>query len=261
VYFPWPVVYAVLAVIQGIGMLAVWKAPRDDEDDGTSLPSPALSGWFHTGVIAPLKPLLTLPNLAGLLALLLLYKLADGYLGSMTYKFLRETGFEKPDIVTTQQIVGLLATMAGGAFGGWIATKMPLARFLLLGGVLQMASNMVYYWLARQGAPDLSHLRIAVLVEETAGGIGTAAFMAFVAHLCHRSFAVTHYAFFTSLMALGRIVVSSSSGYAAVHLGWPLFFIASTFMAVPGLLLVVWMQPLLNRLARGAGRPPVLPAS
>jgi PAT family beta-lactamase induction signal transducer AmpG len=175
----------------------------------------------------------------------------------MTYKFLRETGFAKPDIVTTQQIVGLLATMAGGAFGGWIATKMPLARFLLLGGVLQMLSNLVYLWLARQDVPDLPSLRIAVLVEETAGGIGTAAFMAFVAHLCHRSFAVTHYAFFTSLMALGRIVVSSSSGYAAVHLGWPLFFIASTLMAVPGLLLVIWMQPLLNRLAKG-GRPPVL---
>lgn len=130
--------------------------------------------------------------------------------------------------------------MLGLFLGGWLMQAAGLYRSLWVCGFLQMFSNLLFAGLALRGH-DVGFLALTVGVENLAGGMGTAALVAYLSALCNIAYTATQYALLSSLMAVARTVLSSYAGYMAEPLGWPMFFVATTVAAIPGLLMLAWL--------------------
>jgi PAT family beta-lactamase induction signal transducer AmpG len=113
---------------------------------------------------------------------------------------------------------------------------------LWVGALLQMASNLVFTWLALVGL-NYWALTAAIIAENFTGAIGTVIFVAYLSALCKSPLhTATQFALLTALSAVGRTYLSAGAGYIAEATGWPLFFVVSSLVAVPSLLLMVWLQ-------------------
>jgi PAT family beta-lactamase induction signal transducer AmpG len=138
------------------------------------------------------------------------------------------------------KIFGLAATIAGIFAGGILATKLPILRALLICGILQIASNALFAVQSTLGH-DIAFLAVTILTENFFTGMGSAAFMAYLAGLCSLQYTATHYALLSALAAFGRIVLSSGGGWIADQMDWVTFFLTGCAAGVPGLLLLLYL--------------------
>jgi PAT family beta-lactamase induction signal transducer AmpG len=158
----------------------------------------------------------------------------------MANPFYNELGFTGTQVASASQVPGLAANVGGVFVGGWLVARLGMIRALAWGGVLQAVTNLLFAALALAGR-DVALLVTAVSVDQFAGGLASSAFVAFFSSLCRPGAAATQYAVLTSLMAAGRTALSSGGGFLAERLEWPVFFAATTLLAVPGLLLLLWI--------------------
>ncbi len=176
------------------------------------------------------------------LAFVILYKLCDAFAGTMTAPFVIDLGFTRNDYATIVKGVGLGATLIGGFAGGILARAYPLAACLWIGALLQMASNFVFTWQAYVGV-DLWALTLSITIENFSGAIGTVVFVAYISSLCKSPLhTATQYALLTALAAIGRTYISAGAGFVAESVGWATFFMLSAAVALPSLVLLVWLQ-------------------
>jgi len=158
----------------------------------------------------------------------------------MSNPFYVELGFTKIQIANISKAFGLGATIIGSLIGGVIVNRIGILKSLFVCGILQMLSNLMFAALAVAGT-DLRMLTLTIAVENLSGGMGTAAFVAYLSSLCNIAYTATQYALLTSFMAFGRTLLSSSGGWLADHMAWVSFFIVTTAAALPGLLVLVWI--------------------
>jgi PAT family beta-lactamase induction signal transducer AmpG len=186
-------------------------------------------------ISGPLRDLFLRRKAIIVLIFIVLYKLGDAYAGTLTTAFLiRGAGFSPVEVGAINKGIGLIATIFGAIFGGTLMLRMSLYRSLLWFGLLQMVSNLSFMGLAYAGK-DYRIMVIAVLFENISGGMGSAAFMAFIMTLCNKRYSATQFALLSALSALGRVFISPTSGFVVNRLGWPDFFFISTIAAIPGL--------------------------
>ena len=119
--------------------------------------------------------------------------------------------------------------------------RLGIMRGLLVCGVAMALSNLVFVLQAWAG-PDLGVLALTVSVENITTGMGMTAFVAYMSSLCNVAYTATQYALLTSLMAMGRTVLSSGAGWLAEQVSWPTFFVLTTIAAAPGLLLLLLLM-------------------
>ncbi len=173
-----------------------------------------------------------------LLALIVLYKLGDAFAGSLSTAFLiRGAGFTATEVGAVNKVLGLVATIVGALAGGALLAKLSLWRALLWFGVLQAVSNFGY-WLLAVTPKDYALMAAAIGVENLCGGLGTAAFVAFLMALTDKRFTAAQYALLSALAAVGRVYVGPASGVMVEAFGWPTFFVATVVAALPGLVLL-----------------------
>ena len=144
--------------------------------------------------------------------------------------------FIKTSALTTK-ILPPIATLGGVFIGGALLSRISLNQGLIICGILQALSNLIYVAQAHAGANPYM-LMLTIFVENVSGGMGTAAFMAYLASLCNAAYTATQYALLSSLMSLARDGLSATSGWMAQSLGWSNFFIFSTLIGLPGLLIL-----------------------
>lgn len=174
-----------------------------------------------------------------LLALIGLYRISDIVLGVISNVFYQDIGFTKPQIATAVKTFGVIVSIAGGLLGGLMATRYGVMRILMLGAILSAATNLIFVVLALVG-PDLALLYFAVAADNLAAGLASAAFVAFLSSLTNVSFTAVQYAIFSSLMTLLPKVLGGYSGSIVDSIGYPGFFIFTTLIGVP-VLLLVWL--------------------
>jgi PAT family beta-lactamase induction signal transducer AmpG len=174
-----------------------------------------------------------------LLALIGLYRISDIVLGVISNVFYQDIGFSKPQIATAVKTFGVLVSIAGGLLGGLMATRYGVMRILMLGAILSAATNLIFVLLALAG-PNLSLLYFAVAADNLAAGLASAAFVAFLSSLTSVSFTAVQYAIFSSLMTLLPKVLGGYSGSIVDGIGYPGFFIFTTLIGVP-VILLVWL--------------------
>ncbi len=193
--------------------------------------------WLYSGVVCPFVDFMSRPRWAVILLFVMLYKFGDSLAGVMTNPFLIEIGFTKSEIATIVKTYGLAATLIGAGVGGSLMNSLGLVRSLWICGVLQMLSNLMFAVQAVAGH-SLSMLTITIGLENLAGGMGTAVFVAYLSSLCNFAYTATQYALLTSFMSVARTWLSSSGGWLAENMDWVPFFVLTTVAAVPGLLLL-----------------------
>jgi PAT family beta-lactamase induction signal transducer AmpG len=235
----WPQVYGVMAALVAVGIVTILLT-GEPEAQASEADSVGRS-WIETAVYAPFADFMRRPDWKVIFLFIVLYKMGDAYLGVMANPFYIEIGFSTVEIANVSKIFGLGATLVGALIGGILVKTRGILPSLLLCGVLQMLSNLVFAAQAAIGH-NVAFLVVTIAVENVTGGMATTAFVAYLSALCSPAYTATQYALLSSLMAFARDILAASSGWAAEALGWVGFFIFSTVLAVPGLLLLVWLM-------------------
>lgn len=237
----WSAVYAVMAVLLVAGLVVALRAPAP------AAAPPARTAGFAAQVrdmvASPFAEFFTRNGVKTALLILvfiLLYKLGDAFAGVMANPFYVKIGFSLAEIATVSKIFGVIATLAGVFLGGIVVARFGVLWSLFGCGVLQMLSNLMFAAQAAIG-PEVGFLVLTIGIENLSGGLGSAAFVAYLSLLCNTSYTGTQYALFSSFMAVGRTWLSTSSGYVADQTDWVSFFVISTVIALPGLIMAVWM--------------------
>jgi len=240
-FIGWFAVFAILAGFVLIGTAAVLLASEPASAVGQQVAT--RENWLETAVLAPFADFLRRPGWGAILAFILLYKFGDAIGGVMANPFFVELDFTGVEIASITKVFGLLATFAGIIAGGLLVARYGLFPALAIGGVLQAATNLLYAVQAKVGH-DLAVLAGTIGADNFTGGLGSAAFVAYLSSLCNRAFTATQFALLTSFMAIGRTVLSSGGGWLADRMDWAVFFTLTAALAVPGLLLLFWLARL-----------------
>ncbi|MBL6936109.1 MAG: AmpG family muropeptide MFS transporter [Alphaproteobacteria bacterium] len=243
-YGGWGFAYVVMAGFMVVGMAAVLLTPEppDNGRSGQEGEEMSFSQQLHEAVVAPFADFMGRHGeWMVILIFILFYKFGDAVAGVMANPFYVAMGFTKIEIADVSKIFGVAATVAGIVVGGAVVYRLGIFRALLLCGILQALSNLMFAYQATVGH-DVGLLVATIGLENLTGGMGSAAFVAYLSSLCSHAFSATQYALLSSVMALGRTVLASGGGWAAQEMGWVPFFIGSTFAAVPGLLLLLWLM-------------------
>lgn len=244
----WPYVYAIMAVVMLVGIIAVIIAgePKREKHEYPE----TMEKWIEMAVLKPLTDFMKKNDWILILLFVAFYKFGDAFAGVMTTPFLQDIGFSNKELAEYLKIYGLAATIMGTFIGGVMVHKIGSIKSLWICGFLQMLSNLMFVAQAQAGH-DPSLLIATISIENMSGGMGTAAFIAYISNLCSRDYTATQYALLSSLAAIGRTVLSSSSGKFVEIFGWREFFIISTIAAVPGLVLLYFIG---SRIRHSASR-------
>ena len=228
-------VYIIMAACMGVGVITTLLTPEPPASEGT--PSS-----IREAVVDPFVEYFRRSGALWILAFILAYKIGDQMAAAMTMPFYLDVGFTKTEIGAVVKLFGFWATIAGAGLGGVVMLKLGINRSLWVFGGLQMISTAGFAGLSLIG-PQVWGLAAVVAFENLSAGMGTAAYMGFMASLTNKRFTATQYALLTSLMGFSRDVVTSPSGLFAKHMGWLWFFVACTLIAIPGLLMLIKFAP------------------
>lgn len=240
-YEIWPLVYRILASLMAISLIATIIASEPQSET----PEAAEGRTFFTQVRdAVVQPFAAFFQSQGGMALALLtlsfvlcFRLSDSIAGALMNPFLNEVGFAYSEIARIQKIFGAAATFVGIFLGGTLYKWLGATQTLWLAAIVQTASNLMFVLQAMVGA-DVWLLHVTIAVENISGGLGAAAFVAWLSSLCEKRYSATQYALLSSLAMVGRTVIAGSLGGIADAYGWVAFFLLSTVAGIPGIFLL-----------------------
>ena len=233
----WPTVNLLLGLIYLPILLITWKAPEPEE----RTPAPAT---LREAVWHPFLGFLARHRAIEILAFVFLYKFADQLTQALTRPFLIDMGYNADHRGIALATVGLFATIAGALIGGWITTLIGLGHSLWVFGVLQIFSNLGYYFVAIAGGTVLPLMYGAAGFELLTGGLGTGAFSVLLLRMTQKRFSATQYALFSSLFALPRLLAGPIAGVAVDAMGWSTFFLTTLAVGIPGLVMLARFVPI-----------------
>jgi PAT family beta-lactamase induction signal transducer AmpG len=182
------------------------------------------------------------PGALAVLLFIVLYKLGDVSMGPMVKPFWLDSGLTIDDVALVSTTAGVALTIAGALAGGIFTSRYGIFRSLWVLGLLQAVSNLGYAGAAVIGGGRPA-IYAASMLESFSGGLGTAAFLAFLMHVCEREQAATQYALLSALFGLTRSVSAPFTGLGATHFGYAIYFTLTFFLALPAYGLLPWIRP------------------
>lgn len=231
----YPAVHLVLCVMMGIGIMTTLLV--SEPETGVRPPQS-----LQETVVEPFREFFSRGGAWWVLAFILLYKLGDNMAGAMNIPFILKMGFTKQEYFVIVKGVGMLALFGGAFLGGIVMIRLGIANSLWVFGILQAVSTAGFALLVVFGKNQIL-LSGIVVFEFLATGLGQAAYASYMAIQTNKRFTATQYAMMTSLMAIPGTVAASVTGYMAEYLGWVVFYIVCSLVALPGLLLLLRIAP------------------
>lgn len=235
---PWSSVFWITASFMAIGVIMSLVVSESE------IEMPASSG-LRDALIAPFSEYLQRRGWSALLLVLgfmFLYKIGDNMATALSMPFYLDVGFSKTEIGLVAKHAALWPSIFGGLLGGLLMVRIGINKALWLFGVVQVVSILGFAVLASAG-PKLWLLAAVIGFEYLGVGMGTAAFTAFIARETSRLYAATQFALFTALAAVPRTLANASTGMIVERIGWVDFFLFCTVLAIPGMLLLIWVAP------------------
>jgi PAT family beta-lactamase induction signal transducer AmpG len=237
-HMPWNAVFLITALfmLPGLAMTLLVREPELKQGAPKTLRQAVVepfhefisrNGWQSAGLV---------------LAFIFFYKLGDSMATALATPFYLDMGFTKTEIGLVAKNAGLWPSVIGGLLGGVWMIKLGINRALWLFGIVQMAAILGFAWLTTVGH-SLFWLAMVIGVEAFGVGLGTAAFVAFIARTTNPLYTATQFALFTSLAAVPRTFANAATGYLVEALGWATFFLMCFALAVPGMLLLLKVAP------------------
>ena len=236
---PWSSVFVITALFMLPGIAMTLLAAEPEIAQGT----PAT---LRAAVVEPFREFIARSGWRNALFVLLfifLYKLGDSMATALATPFYLDMGFSRTDIGIIAKNAGLWASVVGGMLGGLWMVKIGINRGLWLFGAVQLFSILGFALLAWVHQPDRLLLAFVIAFEALGVGLGTAAFVAFIARATDPRYTATQFALFTSLAAVPRTVVNASTGWIVAETGWLNFFLLCTLLALPGMALLLRVAP------------------
>jgi PAT family beta-lactamase induction signal transducer AmpG len=200
---------------------------------------------LRAAVVEPFQEFITRNGLTSALTVLLfifLYKLGDSMATALATPFYLEMGFSKTEIGLVAKNAGLWPSVIGGMLGGIWMMRLGINRALWIFGAVQMIAILGFAWLATVGH-SLPWLALVISLEALGVGLGTAAFVAYIAQTTNPLYTATQFALFTSLAAVPRTFANAATGYLVDYFGWVQFFVLCFVLAIPGMLLLLKVAP------------------
>ena len=268
-FWGWNVAYFIMAGFVVVGMIAsVFATEPEGSAERVSRKDGESTGAFFKrsileGAIAPFTDMLKRRGALLFICFIMLFTLGDALLSSATNSFLIKTGFTKLEIANVVKTFGTVATIAGVFVGGAMVNSLGLVKALWVAGLAQMLSNLTFSAQALVGH-DVWLLTATIFVEKFSTGLAGAAFVGYLSALCSRSFGATHYAMLSAVSGLVKVAIGAFWGVAVTELilwsggatgqsllgsqftpeamGWALYFFATTMIAIPGLVLLYFLN-------------------
>ena len=178
-----------------------------------------------------------------ILSFIFLFKIGEAFLGRMSVVFYKEIGFSKSDIGIFSKALGWITTIIFTLIGGFLTIKTGVFKSLFVAGIFMAFTNLLFALLAWTGKSYLI-FSIAVILDDIAAAFATVAFVAFISLLVDRNYTATQYALLASIGTAGRTTLASSSGSLVDWLNgdWSTFFIITTIMVIPSLIILFFIR-------------------
>jgi PAT family beta-lactamase induction signal transducer AmpG len=233
-YMSWTHVYWIMAVLMGVGIGTTLYSKESRNVDYKSK-------TLRESVIEPFKEFIQRNGAILILLFVFFFKLGDALSGSMLSPFYKEMGYQKEDIALIAKTFGLISSMLGLFIGGITIYKIGILRSLWIFGILQALSTASFALITYTG-PEKWALAFAVIFEDITAGMGSSAFIAYLASITNRNYTATQFAVLSSIATLGRNFFSGFSGVMVKEFGWEWFFYSCALIALPGMGFLYWVQ-------------------
>lgn len=263
--YSWSIVYSIMAAFVMIGIITTLLSPRTKTMIPSAFPKsssriaedvsldPRVLLWLKKTYLPPLKELLRKYDWRIVLAFILFYKVGDTVLNVMNTPFLVEMGYSKTEIAHVAKLFGIGSMIFGGVLGGVILNRFGILTSLILCGMLQILSSLMFFVQALVGY-NIEVLIITIGVENFTCGLGAAAFIAYLSSMCSQPNTATHFALLSSFASLARIGISFVSGWMADMLPWTSFFLISAAASIPCVWLLIRSQAYFTKSDQTLGR-------
>ncbi|MBB3897700.1 AmpG family muropeptide MFS transporter [Roseococcus suduntuyensis] len=233
----WDGAFLYCAALVLVGLIAALLAPEPEAPPRVKL---AWGARLKLAVVDPFRDFMQRRYWLAILLFIALFKLGEALAGIMTAPFYRSLGFTRGEVAAVASVFGLMMTLLGVLAGGWFVSKIGVGRALIITGILQMVSNLMYVALNEVGR-DMGMLYAQVGVENFTDGLADAAFVAYLTSLTNRAFSATQYALLSSLAAVPLRFLGGWSGQLAEGMGWTPFFLLTTVAALPALCIMLFL--------------------
>ena len=241
-HFGWRPAFLMVAILMAATIAGTLWAP-EPEVPGQPPRTLADAVWH------PLRSLFSQKGAWGFVLLVLLYKIGDAFALSLYSAFMiKGVGFSLDELSIAGKVNMTISSMLGVAFGGWAYMRWGTFKSMLIFGISQACTNLLYVWLALAGK-KIWLLVLATSLDTGIGGMGLAAFVAFLVSLCNSNYSATQYALLSALASVPSRVMGYVAGLVVAKIGWADFFVVTFLTATPGLVLLVCLRRPLNALA------------
>jgi PAT family beta-lactamase induction signal transducer AmpG len=227
-FVSWRSAYLAMAALMGVGLIGTLLAPRVDEGAARERLSLAAAVALPLADLYERKGMILIP----ILLLIACFRLPDFVAGVMANPLYIDLGFSKVDIANVSKLYGVWIGIAGAFAGGLALTRLGLWWTLLIGAVVAAASNLMFAWLAVEGA-DRNLLILSISIDNFSSGFAGSALIAYMSGLTSPGFAATQYALLSSLYALPGKLIGGASGAVVDAYGYPLLFTATSAIGIP----------------------------
>jgi PAT family beta-lactamase induction signal transducer AmpG len=251
----WNGVYAAMAVIMALLMVFTLLV-GEPEDRRSAIQNDMensyqkryglgrFASWIAVTVVEPFADFIRRNGLSvaiTLLAFIFMFKIGEAFLGRMSVVFYKEIGFTNEQIGEYTKMLGWVATVFFTLIGSAINVRFGVLKGLMIGGIAMAASNLMFALIAEMG-PIEWLFAATIIVDNFTTAFSTVAFVAFLTALTGRAFSASQYALLASLGNLGRTTLAGFSGSMVDSLAgnWSLFFIITTLMVIPSLVML-WL--------------------
>ncbi|OCG07658.1 AmpG family muropeptide MFS transporter [Gilliamella sp. wkB178] len=244
-YLPWDSVFIITALfmLPAILMTLVVKEPMNQVPKTHHL---------EDIIINPFREFITRNGINTaiiILAFIFLYKLGDSMATSLATPFYLQMGYSRLDIGWIAKNASLWPSVFGALLGGILMIKIGINRALWSFGIVQVVSILGFVWLSIEGPfsqiGGYQQILLAIVIgfEALGVGLGSAAFVAFIAKTTNPLYTATQFALFTSIASVPRTLINATTGIMVEYLGWTNFFSLCFILAIPGMLLLIKVAP------------------
>lgn len=258
--YGWDISYTVMALLMGIGILTTLVIPEPETsatretqvreqrvidwlENKAHWPAPLrrAGGHFIGAVVCPFADFFQRNPLAIsflILAFIGTFRMTDYTMGVMSNPFYLDMGYTLQQISVVAKVFALPGSIAGVIIGGMGVAFLGIPRALMTGGILVIITNLAFATLAFTDAPNLTGLALVVSADNFAYQFAGTAFIAYMSGLTNTAYTATQYALFSSIFALLPKLAMGGSGFVAEAIGWPLFFVYTSVLGVPALVIL-----------------------
>ena len=257
-YYSWRLAFIILASFFPLGIIIVLMCNIKEKTSEVTNKKKSIKFILYNRIINPFIDFMKNHNWILILIFIALFKWGDALLGVLSQPFMLEIGFTKSEIAAVSKLYGLGATLLGLFVGGIIISRIGIIKSLFISGILQLLSNLIFIILAIEGN-NIPFLILTITIENLAGGIGTAAFIAYLSSLCNVKFSAFQYALLSSFMAFSRTWLSAPAGWMIDNLNWKIyfnffgietinnpewvgFFIITSMFSIPAIILIYYIR-------------------